>query len=100
MLCTLVILVGIVNYFVISNELLAMDVFDDGMWLNRDWDPCYLAELFHEDFNDMSDLWISNITDTEMVNESNNAERYCPIIEDISLDDSELCTAVEKIEQE
>ena len=35
-----------------------------------------------------------------MVNESSNAERYCPIIEDISLDDSELCTAVEKIEQE
>ena len=100
MLCTLVILAGTVNYFVICNELVAMDVFDDGMWSNRDWDPCYLAQLFDEDFNDMTDLWISNVTNSEMVNESINAERYCPIVEDISLDDSQLCTAVEKIEQE
>ena len=26
-------------------------------------------------------------------------EKYCPIVEDISIDDNELCSAVEKIEQ-
>ena len=46
-------------------------------------------------------MWsYSNISDSEIVAVADKVESYCPITEDISLDDSELCSAVEKIEQE
>ena len=42
--------------------------------------------------------------DSELVDASQKVEEkkepYCPITEDISLDDQELCSAVEKIEEE
>ena len=34
--------------------LCAMDI--DDLFVNSDWDPVYLAVIFLEDFNDMSDL--------------------------------------------
>ena len=67
---------------------------------NRDWDPSYLKDIFAEDFNDYSELWESDIMDSEIVSEVNTLEHYCPIVEDISLDDVTLSEAVEKIENE
>ena len=50
----------------------------------------------------MTELWKSNVADSVLVNETSRVERqpYCPVTEDISLDDQTLCSAVEKIEQE
>ena len=36
--------------------------------------------------------------DSELLEVVNHVESYSPIVEDISLDDSELCSAVEAIE--
>ena len=78
-----------------------MDLSDDYFIENRDWDPMYLSSIFDSDFNDFGEMWsTSNISDSELVDVADKVERYCPITEDISLDDSELCSAVEKIEQE
>ena len=81
-----------------------MDMSDEYLCRNRDWDPSYLQLLFAEDFNDVTELWKSNVRDDELVTESIRVETecqpYCPITEDISLDDSTLCEAVEKIEEE
>ena len=55
--------------------------------------------LFSDEFEDYSDMWKSNITDMELVNEVNKMEFYCPIVEDISIEDNVLCTTVEKIEE-
>ena len=50
----------------------------------------------------MTELWKSNVADSVLVNETSRVEcqPYCPVTEDISLDDQTLCSAVEKIEQE
>ena len=80
--------------------IVTMDVSDDYLKLNRDWDPSYLSMLFSEDFNDFLDLWSSNMGDKELVNAVEKLERYSPIVEDISLDDNVLYQAVEQIEQE
>ena len=77
-----------------------MDTTDYLMWMSRDWDPSYLADMFREDFDDYSELWKSNVADKELVEEAKKVEKYTPIVEDISLDDDTLCTAVEKIEDE
>ena len=77
-----------------------MEVPDCDFMTNFDWDPAYLKQLFTQDFYDFRELWNSNIPDEDLVTEMNKVERYSPIVEDISLDDTVLCTAVEKIEQE
>ena len=77
-----------------------MDVPDSVIVWNRDWDPIYLGDLFREDFYDFKELWQSNVNDADLVMESNRLERYCPITEDISIEDTVLCDAVEKIEEE
>ena len=83
-----------------SDSKLEMDISDDVLWKNRDWDPSYLSQLFSEDFHDVSDLWNINVGDRELVQEANKVEKYSPIVEDISLDDESLCQAVENIEKE
>ena len=72
---------------------------DESLLDNRDWDPEYLQKLFSQDFNNMSHLWYGGnyVTDKEI---SKVADRYCPIVEDISMDDEELRYQVEKIEIE
>ena len=70
------------------------------MELSDDWDPSYLKLLFNEDFHDFSDLWFSNVKDTELVLETEKVECYCPLTEDISLDDESICRVVEQIEHE
>ena len=72
----------------------------DNLFDNLDWDPCYLAELFKEDFFDLSHLWIDTVTDMEMLEFSNKFEKYNPCVEDISLEDDILVDAVNRIESE
>ena len=73
---------------------------DCNLLLYRDWDPAYLASIFDSDFNDNTDLWNNSMDDLEVVHVAKHGERYCPIVEDISMDDFELCSAVEQIESE
>ena len=77
-----------------------MDVLDSMFISNRDWDPGYLMDIFSHDFFEFQDLWSSQMSDNELVKEVQNVEKYQPIVEDISMDDDLLCSAVEKIEEE
>ena len=77
-----------------------MEISDELLLKNCDWDPSYLQQLFKEDFNECDLLWVSDITDMELVKEVETIERYNPITEDISLDDEYLCAEVDKIEKE
>ena len=86
-----------VNYLVTFTLLVKMDLSDEYISNNRDWDPSYLC---NQDFYEFSDMWCSNITDMEIVKETEKVETYCPITEDISMDDTVLCSAVKKIEKE
>ena len=88
------------NENVISELLLEMESSDSDLLQNRDWDPLYLSEIFSEEFFEAVDHWSSNISDVELIGEMEKVERYCPITEDISLEDEVLCNAVEKIEYE
>ena len=76
-----------------------MEISDSSLLINRDWDPSYLSQLVGDQFND---LWNCgrDMNDKELVQNVERIEKYCPIVEDISLDDQVLCTAVEKIEEE
>ena len=68
---------------------------EENLWLNRDWDPMYLSSIFDTEFNDFTEMWAcSNVTDGEIIAETQKVEAYCPITEDISLDDNILCTAI------
>ena len=77
-----------------------MELSDICIICNRDWDPSYLAEIFDSDFYDFSDMWSNEIEDVDLVDSVNKLESYCPIVEDISMEDSELCQVVEQIEEE
>ena len=78
-----------------------MEISDELLLKNCDWDLSYLQQLFKEDFKECDLLWVSDITDMELVKEVETIERYNPITEDISsLDDEYLCAEVDKIEKE
>ena len=77
-----------------------MDITDIELWINRDWDPVYLSDIFEEEFDDIESLWSSDVNDLELVSYIENMAKYIPIVEDISLDDDLLCSAVEQIEEE
>ena len=77
-----------------------MEKSEVNLWANCDWDPSYLSCIFDVDFDDCSDLWISDVSDSDLLGIVTIMESYCPIVEDISMDDNELCQAVEKIEEE
>ena len=79
-----------------------MEISDNSLLMNKDWDPSYLSSIVSQDFFEFSKLWSGNInvTDSDLVTFAEKMEPYCPEVEDISLDDEILCTAVEKIEQE
>ena len=91
---------GNYNIGIISCLYVKMEVADAMYVRNRNWDPCYLRDLFQEEFYKFGDLWKSNVMDIELLEESDRVERYCPIKEDISLDDDTLCKAVENVEDE
>ena len=82
---------------------------DDRIFLsNRDWDPAYLYELFKEDFFDFDNMAITgdsttdDVTDSDLVKAAEVCEKqiYCPEVEDISMDDEDLYSAVDQIEKE
>ena len=65
---------------------------------NKDWDPQYLRGIVTQDFYDFKELWQSNVCDCNLVCEVNKVDKYCPIVEDIYMDDDTLYEAVEQIE--
>ena len=67
---------------------------------NRDWDPSYLKQIMPDDFYDFSKLWKIITSDNELLQASTTIDKYCPVVEDISMDDVTLCEAVEKIKKE
>ena len=75
-----------------------MDVSDKLLWSNLD--PVYLLSVLQTDFLDFDELWVNNMSNRELLDAVNTVKRYSPIVEDISMDDVELCTAVESIEKE
>ena len=58
----------------------------------------YLEALFSVDFEDNSDLWLSDMDDSELLHVAEHSERYSPTVEDISMEDCELYSAVGQIE--
>lgn len=80
--------------------IVTMDVSDDYLKLNRDWDPSYLSMFFSDDFYVFLELWSLNMGDKELVNAVEKLEIYSPIVEYISLDDNVLYQAVKQMEQE
>ena len=79
-----------------------MEVLEEDLVNNCDWDPLYLWNIFESDFNDCSELWGNSmeVNDTELVKNVEKMECYVPIVEDISLEDEVLSEAVQKIEDE
>ena len=79
-----------------------MDLMDRVFCTNKDWDPTYLQYIFSQDFYEFRELWHNWIGDNELVKAVEKVERepYKPIVEDISMDDNTLYTAVEQIEKE
>ena len=73
----------------------------DDIFVNSDWDPCYLSLIFDESFDNMSELWNEEyVPDSVILQNVDEREFYSPLVEDISLDDDELRNAVEEIESE
>ena len=78
-----------------------MECSDELLMSNCDWDPAYLRELVGVDFFEFEDLWSTGVNDMELLQEVKHVEdKYCPVVEDISIDDEVLCSGVEKIEEE
>ena len=76
------------------------DISDSYLISNPDWDPCYLRNNFEESQN-MVKLLNESMDDDTLLNEVSkieNRESYCPVTEDISLDDEVLVCAVKAIE--
>ena len=78
---------------------------DYDLLLNLDWDPLYLASIFDEDFNDMSYLRnlscsLSDVQVSEALDTVEKMTNYCPVTEEISMDDSVLHDTVKQIEKE
>ena len=73
-----------------------MDLADRVFVTNCDWDPQYLLEVVTEDFYDFKEHWENCLSDMDLV--AAEEPRYCPVAEDISLDDETLYEAVEQIE--
>ena len=73
---------------------------------NSDWDPTYLANLFHDELVieegcGMMELLNNSMDDTALLNEVLKLENVCgpymPVTEDISMDDDTLLSAVNSI---
>ena len=46
-----------------------MDVSDRMLFVNRDWDP-YLDEVFSQNFFNFGEMWLSNVTNSELIKEN------------------------------
>ena len=45
-------------------------VSDRMLFVNRDWDPSSLDEVFSQNFFDFGEMWSSNVTDSELIKEN------------------------------
>ena len=63
------------------------------------WDPSYLRYIFSQDF-EFRELWSNGMGDQDLIKAAEASERYCPVVEDISLDHDTLYEAVAQIENE
>ena len=77
-----------------------MEISDDLLMRNIDLDPSYLSSIFDIEFSDCSELWVNEMDDSQLLQVVEQTEKYCPVVEDISLDDNVLYSAVEQIETE
>ena len=77
-----------------------MDILNEMLVSEQYWDPLYLHELFREDFYDFNPLWKSSLCHRDLVHAVETLKRYNPLVDDISLDDDVLCSAVKEIELE
>ena len=75
-----------------------MDIADRVFVTNLDWDPQYLMECVTQDFYDFTEHWQNCLSDKELIDRE--GPQYCPVVEDILLDDDTLYEAVEQIEHE
>ena len=67
------------------------------------WDPYYLNNLFKEDFDNVdTNVFNSSVSDSDLLKSIECMENmlYQPIVEDITMDDNDLLTAVNQIESE
>ena len=47
-----------------------MDISDEHLICNRDWDPSYLSQIFDVEFYDFTDMWASsNVSDSDLITE-------------------------------
>ena len=80
-----------------------MELSDRIFFTNNDWDPQYLREIVSQDFYDFTEHWQSSLANMELVEAVEKvvtSGRYCPLVENISLDDDTLYDAVAQIESE
>ena len=73
-----------------------MDIADCVFVTNLDWDPQYLMECVTQDFYDFTEHWQNCLSDKELIDGQRPGPQYCPVVEDISLDDD----TVQQIEHE
>ena len=77
-----------------------MDLADRVFTANYDCDPSYLRYIFSQDFFEFRELWSNGMGDQDLIKAAEASEQYCPVVEDISLDDDTLYDAVAQIENE
>ena len=77
-----------------------MEVTETSLICNKDGDPVYLQTIFDTDFYEFTDLWTTSVPDMELIRHVENVEKYCTIVENISLNDNTLCEAVDQIGKE
>ena len=88
-------------HFTISFEGNHMELSDRIFTVNRDWDPSYLRYIISQDFYDFCDLWANALPNEELLRATESSPgRYCPVVEDLSVDNDTLYEAVAKIEEE
>ena len=76
------------------------DLADRVFMVNYDWDPSYLRYIFSQDFFEFCELWSNGMGDQDMIWAAEASERYCPVVENISLDNDTLYYAVAQIKNE
>ena len=76
-----------------------MELSDRIFVTNFDWDPIHLKQMVSADFYEFREFSQSNIADKELVKEAEKTEWYCPLVEDISIDNV-LYKVVQEIENE
>ena len=57
-----------------------MEISDELLLRNIDWDPSYLSSIFDTDFSDCSELWVDNMDDSQLLQVVEKTERYSPIV--------------------